>query len=70
MLKKINSGADAGKLKPGDYIFDGPVEEKARKFKIKKIVFNLLIVFHGGEFPSIKFLRKQKISSGNWWMRH
>ena len=69
MLKKISSGGNAGKPKPGDYIFDGPVEDHARRFKIKGIIFGRLIAFHGGDFPSLKIISKEKLMEGSWWLK-
>jgi hypothetical protein len=69
MLKKISTGSNAGKPKTGDYIFDGPEEENARRFKIKGFFFGCLIAFHGGDFPSVKFISKEKLVAGGWWVK-
>ena len=68
MLKKISTGSDVEKLKPGDYIFDNPEEKEAREYKIKKILFGYLLAFHGGDFPSLKIIRKKNLIAGEWWI--
>jgi len=69
MLKKISTGSNAGKTKTGDYIFDAPEEENARRFKIKGVVFGWRIAFHGGDFPSLKFISPEKLEAGSWWVK-
>jgi hypothetical protein len=66
MLKKINAGIEADRLRPGDSIFDNTVEELAREFKIKWIILNCLIAVHNGDFPSVKIIRRSRLISGQW----
>jgi len=69
MLKKINARKEADRLNRGDHLFDGPDEESAREFKIKFIFLSHVLAIHGGDFPSLKIIRKKILVSGNWWIR-
>ena len=69
MLKKIGARKKAETLRPGDVIFDNPNEEKAREFKIKIMILDYVLALLGGDFPSLKIIRKKNLSSGNWWIR-
>jgi hypothetical protein len=69
MVKKIIAPTEAENLKPGDAILDGPDEEIAREFKLIMVLLDHVLAWHGGDFPSLKFIRRSKLASGNWWVR-
>jgi|HubBroStandDraft_2_1064218.scaffolds.fasta_scaffold1512334_1 hypothetical protein len=68
MLKKIQNFKEAEALKSGDIIYDDPMVEIARDFKIKLIFNRHMLIFHGGDFPSIKIIHKKELFAGNWWV--
>jgi hypothetical protein len=69
MLKKIIARKEADHLNRGDLLFDGPDEQSAREFKIKFVFASFVLAIHGGDFPSLKIIRRKRLLSGNWWIR-
>jgi len=60
---------EAERLKPGDLVYDSPIEATAREFTVRAKWYGYCILVHGGDFPSLKILSKARLIRGGWSVR-
>jgi len=66
MLKKVTSIVD---VHQDDVLFDNPVVEKAKQYKIENISNGNIYAIHNDGILDLKVINSYDLLTGSWWKK-